>query len=58
MTPQAVIELIMQGATPREGDRDFLLLNPKDTMTLLESMRKEKKVERALRPDPARSEVD
>ena len=58
MTPQAVIELIMEGATPREGDKDFLLLHPKDTMTLLEAMQKEKKVKRGLRPDPARIEVE
>jgi len=58
MTPQAVIALIMEGATSREGDDDFLLLNPKDTMTLLESMQKEKKVVRGLRPDPARIEVE
>jgi subtilisin family serine protease len=58
MTPQAVIALIMEGATPREGDEDFLLLNPKNTMNLLESMQEEDKVPRALRPDPARIEVE
>lgn len=58
MTPQAVIALIMEGATPREGDEDFRLLHPKDTMTILDSMRKEKKVVRGLRPDPARIEVE
>jgi subtilisin family serine protease len=58
MTPAAVIDLIMKGATPREGDEDFRLLHPKDTMTLLESMRKQKKVKRELMPDPARIEVE
>ena len=58
MTPQAVIELIMEGATPRDNDKDFLLLHPKDTMTLLESMKQKKTVKRQLRPDPARVEVE
>lgn len=58
MTPQAVIDLIMAGATPRDDDPDFLLLDPKDTMTLLETMRAEKKVKRELRPDPARMVVE
>ncbi len=58
MTPQAVIELITEGATPREGDKDFLLLDPKNTMTLLETRRAEKKLKRELTPDPARLEVE
>ena len=58
MTPQAVIELILEGATPRENDKDFLLLHPKDTMTLLESMKQEKKVKRQLQPDPVRVYVE
>jgi subtilisin family serine protease len=58
LTPQAVIELILEGATPRDGDKDFLLLHPKNTMTLLEARRAEKKVKRALTPDPVRLEVD
>lgn len=58
MTPQAVIDLMMKGATPREGDDDFLLLNPKDTMTLLEEMRKNNTVKRELKPDHARIEVE
>jgi len=58
MTPQAVIDLIMKGATPRDGDPDFLLLDPKGTMALLETMRAEKKVKRELRPDPARMVVE
>jgi subtilisin family serine protease len=58
LTPRAVIELIMKGATPRDGDPNFLLLDPKDTMTLLETMQAEKKVKRELRPDPARLAVN
>ncbi len=58
MTPQAVIELILEGATPREGDEDFLLLHPKDTMTLLEAKRVDNTIKRGLRPDPARMEVE
>jgi len=58
LTPQAVIELILEGATPREGDKDFLLLHPKNTMTLLEAKRVEKKIKRELTPDPARIEVE
>ena len=58
MTPQAVIELIMEGATPRDNDMDFLLLHPKDTMTLLESMQAKKKVKRKLAPGPARAVVE
>ena len=58
MTPQAVIELILEGATPRDGDEDFLLLNPKDTMTLLESQRKEKRLKRGLRRDSGQLQVD
>jgi subtilisin family serine protease len=58
MTPEAVIDLILKGATPRDGDEDFLLLNPKGTMQLLESMQKQNKVRRALQPDRARMEVE
>jgi subtilisin family serine protease len=58
MTPEAVIELILEGATPHDGDEDFLLLHPKATMELLESKRAADKVERQLRPDPARAYVN
>jgi subtilisin family serine protease len=58
LTPQAVIELIMEGATPREGDDDFLLLHPKDTMTILEAKRVDNKLKKQLRPDPVRMEVE
>jgi len=58
MTPQEVIELIMEGATPREGDEDFRLLNPKNTMNILQSKKKTKTLRKALRPDPARAYVE
>ena len=58
MTPQAVIELILEGATPRENDENFLLLHPKDTMTLLEAKRADNKIKKQLRPDPVRMEVE
>lgn len=58
MTPQAVKELILSGATRRGDDESFLLLDPKGTMALLETLRAEKKIERGLRPDPARIEVE
>ncbi len=47
LTPRVVIAVIMKGATPRDDDEDFLLLHPKDTMTVLESMRAETKVRRS-----------
>jgi subtilisin family serine protease len=58
MTPQAVIELILQAATPRDGDENFLLLNPKGAMELLARKQKEDTVRRELTPDPARMVVD
>ena len=58
MTPQEVIELIMEGATPRDGDENFLLLHPKNTMTILETKRADNKIKEELRPDPARMEVE
>ncbi len=58
MTPQAVIELILKGATSRDDDESFLLLDPKATMQLLESKRAKKTVKRQLQPDPARAYVD
>ena len=58
MVPPDVIELIMRGATPRDGDGDFLLLHPKDTMNLLMEERKKDLVKRELKPDPARMAVD
>ncbi|HSN56120.1 MAG TPA: S8 family serine peptidase [Candidatus Sulfomarinibacteraceae bacterium] len=58
LTPAAVIDLILEGATPREGDEDFRLLHPKATMQLLEAKRAENKIKRQLRPDPARMEVE
>jgi subtilisin family serine protease len=54
MTPQAVIDLILEGATPRDGDKSFLLMDPKATMKLLASMRAEDTVKRELKPDPQR----
>ena len=36
LTPQEVIDLIMEGATPREGDEDFRRPHPKNTMNSLE----------------------
>jgi subtilisin family serine protease len=58
MTPQAVIELILEGATPHDGDEDFLLLHPKQTMQLLEEKRAKNTIQRGLRPDRARVEVE
>ena len=58
MTPSAVAELILDGATPREGDQDFLLLDPKATMNLLKEKQADNTVKRELRPDPARAEVE
>jgi subtilisin family serine protease len=58
LTPPAVIELIMAGATPRDDDPDFLLLNPKGTMIQLETMAKGKKLKRELHPDPVRVIVE
>jgi subtilisin family serine protease len=58
MTPRAVADLILEGATPRQGDENFRLLNPKDTMTLLKEKRANDAVKRELRPDPARVEVE
>jgi subtilisin family serine protease len=58
MTPSAVAELILDGATPRAGDQDFLLLDPKATMNLLKEKQADNTVKRELRPDPARAEVE
>jgi subtilisin family serine protease len=58
LTPQEVIDLILEGATPREGDENFLLLHPKNTMIQLGERQKENTLKRALRPDPARLEVE
>jgi subtilisin family serine protease len=58
LTPEAVIELIMEGATPREGDEDFRLLHPKNTMTLLKERLANNTIEKALQPDPRRFEVE
>ena len=58
LAPQEVIDLIMEGATPREGDEDFRLLHPKNTMIGLETRKKNNTLERALQPDPARAYVD
>jgi subtilisin family serine protease len=58
LTPQAVIEIIMNGATPREGDKSFMLLHQKNSMELLESMKTEKTLKRNLKPDPARAYVE
>ena len=61
LTPQAVIDLILEGATPRDDDENFLLLHPKDTMKRLEAnrgMRTDAQDGRALKPDPARAYVD
>jgi len=58
LTPQEVIDLITEGATPREGDKDFLLLHPKNTMNSLEVKQKDNTLKRALQPDPARAYVD
>ena len=58
VTPQAIIELILKGATPRDGDENFLLLDPKGTMNLLAKEQKEDTVKRELTPDPARMAVD
>jgi subtilisin family serine protease len=35
LTPARVIELLKQGATPRDGDRAFLLINPQRSVELL-----------------------
>ena len=58
MTPQAVIDLIIKGATPRDGDENFLLLHPKDTMNLLKTAQEKDTVRRELKPDPARMVVE
>jgi subtilisin family serine protease len=58
LTPQEVIDLIMEGATPRDGDENFRLLHPKNTMIGLETRKKNNTLERALQPDPARAYVD
>ena len=47
-----------EGATPRDGDENFRLLHPKNTMISLETMKKNNTLERALQPDPARAYVD
>jgi len=58
LAPPEVIELIMAGATPRDDDPDFLLLNPKRTMIQLETMKEGKKLKRQLHPDPLRVIVE
>ncbi len=59
MTPQAVIELIDEGATPRDGDDNFLLLDPKATIgLLLESKHAAKGDTRQRRSDPTQPYVD
>jgi subtilisin family serine protease len=58
MTPQAIIELIDEGATPRDGDENFLLLDPKATVELLESKRAAKADTRQRRSDPTKPHVD
>jgi len=35
LTPARVIELMKKGATPREGDPSFLLINPRGSVELL-----------------------
>lgn len=58
LTPQEIIALILEGATPHPDDEDMLLLHPKNTMTLLFEKQQKKQLKRALRPDPARAHVD
>ncbi len=58
LTPPEVIELIMQGATPRDGDENFLLLHPKNTMSLLEAKQKEGAFERNIQSDQTRTYVE
>jgi subtilisin family serine protease len=55
MTPKAVIDLILEGATPRDGDKSFLLLHPEATMELLQSKQETETVPRDLKPDPMRA---
>jgi len=57
VAPDAIAELILDGATPRDGDEDFLLLHPKNTMALLQEQRKTNTVRRELKPDRARAVV-
>ena len=35
LTPAQVVELMKQGATPREGDASFLLIHPQQSVELL-----------------------
>jgi len=58
VTPSAIIELILKGATPRDGDEDFRLLNPKGTMALLANQQEAGTLKRELTPDAARMAVD
>ncbi|MEE4271822.1 MAG: S8 family serine peptidase [Thermoanaerobaculales bacterium] len=50
LSPTQVIDRIMKGATPRDGDEDFLLLHPRNTMLSVEAEEVEKPKVRNLRP--------